>query len=1128
MSGKQNGLVSQGRTAGMSRSTEHSTRFYRSTNLDRDFYADDALANYCLTDSIRGYIARVVDGLRQGSALRAWRVIGPYGCGKSSFALALARHLSGKALPKSLTSLPKCGMALTPILVTCSKAPLAQAVIKGVESFSASRPGRPIKALKRTDRTPSEQAMDCLKSLFDRGDGVLLILDELGKALEYAALNPKEDDVFLLQQMAEMAARNQEKPFVLITLLHQNVGAYADRLGIATIREWEKVAGRFEEIQFEQPFTESLSIIAHLLDEDTDKIPAESVRVIEQAAKALLDEGWVSGKIEANILKKLFAELYPLHPFFVPVLFKFMQRFVQNDRSVYGFLFANEPFGLSAFAERRAPSDFYTLSDFYDYVRANQIHRMERASVLTRWAYIQSMVDRVCESDVESKVLKCVAVLNLVDDQSMRPTSKALEWCLPGIPPSELHSAIARLKKAGTLFTLGRAGGYCLWPNTSVNLDEAMRSAEAEIKTARVSSLIEKYLPRRPILARRHYIETGNLRWFEVDYCSSDMLKVKLEAGSDSGDGRIIYVLCENQDEVTQTKRILAEGTLSTGDRVLIGVTRSLAELSQHIDAVRRWEWIEKHTDGLANDEVARSVVMQQLEASKAELAHSLETHVGLCRVSGDALSWYRQGIKIEVSNIQSAVSGVCDDLFCEAPIFKHEVLNRQSLSSAGAAAQMRLIEAMFAAEDKPFFGMDESKRPPEMSMYLAFFKNGCVHCKRNGFWQVGLPAEEEDVLRLRPVFSALERYLRDRADQRVPVLELVNLIAAQPFGVRAGLAYLIITIVLLIHQHDIAVYNNGSFVSEIHKETLAGIVKAARIYEIQYCKIEGVRREVFKRIAFNCGFVDPNKTELLDVVAALCRFRVGLPEYSLKTRQIGMVAQAVRSVISEAREPINFVFRDLPTACGHAAFKPGDKIPEAVLNAFVGTLSDAVEELRHAYGALKIRLKDKIAKAFGLGGDFHTIRASLANRAIPFIESVAEIRIKGFAMRLMMDNLPESEWLESIGDYVVQKTPQKWNDVDEGVFEQELTSLAGRFVRTEAIGFKKNRSQEKAYRLFITEQSGQERGQVMFLDQKQKAKLVEFKKQLVKTLATVDAETGLAAISEWLWDNLPSEGTKQ
>jgi hypothetical protein len=126
-----------------------------------------------------------------------------------------------------------------------------------------------------------------------------------------------------------------------------------------------------------------------------------------------------------------------------------------------------------------------------------------------------------------------------------------------------------------------------------------------------------------------------------------------------------------------------------------------------------------------------------------------------------------------------------------------------------------------------------------------------------------------------------------------------------------------------------------------------------------------------------------------------------------------------------------------------------------------------------------------------------------------------------------MMDNLAESEWLESVGDFVIQKTPQKWNDVDEGVFEQELLSLVGRFLRTEAIGFRKN-NKEKAYRLFITEQSGHEKGQVLFLSREQRENLVKCKEEVIKVLGKVDQETRLAVISEWLWDALPSEGEKE
>ena len=46
-----------------------------------------------------------------------------------------------------------------------------------------------------------------------KGSGVLLILDELGKFLEYAAMYPERQDIYLLQQLAEAASRSGETPF---------------------------------------------------------------------------------------------------------------------------------------------------------------------------------------------------------------------------------------------------------------------------------------------------------------------------------------------------------------------------------------------------------------------------------------------------------------------------------------------------------------------------------------------------------------------------------------------------------------------------------------------------------------------------------------------------------------------------------------------------------------------------------------------------------------------------------------------------------------------------------------------------------------------------------------------------
>ena len=72
------------------------------------------------------------------------------------------------------------------------------------------------------------------------------------------------------------------------------------------------------------------------------------------------------------------------------------------------------------------------------------------------------------------------------------------------------------------LYDRGIAGGLCLWPHTSVDLDAAYKKAESAVgDIQRVSEQIKDYLDPRPIVARRYYIQTGNLRHFDIQYLSA-------------------------------------------------------------------------------------------------------------------------------------------------------------------------------------------------------------------------------------------------------------------------------------------------------------------------------------------------------------------------------------------------------------------------------------------------------------------------------------------------------------------------------------------------------------------------------------------------------------------------------
>ena len=76
-------------------------RFQRSVHLERDFYTENALDGYILTVTAREMLSRVVATLENEATSKAWSLTGPYGSGKSAFALFAAKLLGD---PDTLTT----------------------------------------------------------------------------------------------------------------------------------------------------------------------------------------------------------------------------------------------------------------------------------------------------------------------------------------------------------------------------------------------------------------------------------------------------------------------------------------------------------------------------------------------------------------------------------------------------------------------------------------------------------------------------------------------------------------------------------------------------------------------------------------------------------------------------------------------------------------------------------------------------------------------------------------------------------------------------------------------------------------------------------------------------------------
>ncbi|MCS0505136.1 hypothetical protein [Ancylobacter mangrovi] len=1115
-------------------------RFLRSAQLERDFYDPKALAGYIITPATAQHFQRIAECLKPRSGLRAWRVTGDYGVGKSSFALALAHLLTDPQSGPTERIAQEVGWPETPrlwpVLVTGSREPLVASVARGIVKSLERRVGRKSKELLTLCARANELAQsggsgldiealveDVRAAAKRDGAGLLLIIDEFGKLLEFAAQNPQAEDVFVFQRIAEQAMASADRPFLFLNLLHQGFQAYAETLPHATRQEWDKVGGRFGDITFDQPLAHTAALVAGALGVQPSRVDEKVANAARSAVKATATMGWLAGGATA-VLGLDAVPLYPMHPTLLPALVRFFARYGQHERSLFGFLLSDEPFALKAFADRPISAEaWYGLPEFYDYIRSAFGHRLSGRSYETHWLRISATVDIAEDlSDAERRVLKAVAVLNLLDAEDLLPTDRALAACLAPQAEKETGAALEVLVDRGLLHRRGGQAGYRLWPNTSVNLKAALETAVRETPSlTAVTSHLIPYLDQSPLLARGHYIRWGTMRWFEVRYIAAGDLESALDKPT-AADGVVVVALSDTDDERVKALDALKAGLFKDRNDIVVGLGQPLGDLGPELVDILHWQWVRDHVPELAHDAYAASEVARQLSIARRVLTTKLAARSGLRSRSG-AMGWFVGGEPMAFERgLLRGLSDLCDNRFVDAPRIANELLNRNSLSSAAAAARQRLVEGIFEAADKEALGLDSNKAPPERSMYLSVMFEGGLHVKTETGWTLAEPTA--DPLHLRPALAALRAAIANGSGDPVPAMDILACLRAGRIGARDGVTPLLLALVLKLGAHEYAIYEDGTFIPTFGPDDFMRMLKQPRDFAIQHCRVAGVRADVFARlvVAFSRS-VDARPAELLDVVVPLCEFAAELPDYVRRAGALTPMAAAVRDTLVKAREPATLIFRDLPVACGLREF-PVDRPAEGdEARKFVNELRLAIEELRVAYQRLIGRLSTRIATALGQA-EGHLDRGVIAQRAARVSLAAKEPRLRAFALRLRDPQLSDELWIESLAAYVVSRPPQKWGPGDEARFVEEVGTLAEIFYRVEHAAFanSKTRPDVDAFRLSLTPADGTER--VHVLHRSPLSDELEERVKMIDTLLGKDEALRLQLAAEVLWRVMPKK----
>jgi len=1057
-------------------------RYCRSLNLERDLDKIEALNGYILTARALDALNRILSGFAQGTSNRAWTLTSVYGTGKSAFAQFLCclcaptthppRQHSLKIVESALGKgsseyyllqkhIPQTGWFRA--VATAKREPIANTIVRalarGADAFWEDKAEKPAIALglAKLEREIAEgkilktTEIPYLVRLVARTaqTGIFLVIDELGKNLEFAAYNQGAEDLYLLQELAELPVEHNA-PIYLLGMLHQSFAEYGQRLATVQRNEWAKIQGRFEDI----PFIDSTGEMMKLIAEVIDKSRAKKLEAEIKTQAGLWLEKLTNLIASEELTVEAIAGVYPLHPIAALVLPSLCIRYGQDRRSLFNFLTSSEPFSFKNFLDETTVKNSpvtLKLDRVYDYFMEANALGFGRSDRLQRWLEIQTLIDDAKNLDADSiKVLKTIGIFNLVTTTGeLRATRELVKLAMCDLPSQteELkrwEKVINKLLKRRVITHFKVLDELRLWEGSEFNVDaEVARRIEAEREP--IVNLLAAMYPLKPLVVQRHSYQTGTLRYFERRYLDSSSSLNNLGCESSDADGLIGYWL----DEKAPPK--VPEKTADLKPLVLLVGTK-LDVLRMRVLEFVALQQIQTSAPQLQTDGVARKEVAYRLNLARRLLDESLHQcfdvsdQDNICFLGG-------KKEKIErVKEFNEKLSALCDRIYDKGLIIWNELINRRVLTNQGSKARKELIEAMLEGADKDKLGLQGYG--PATSMYYSVLKVTEIHRKVEGKWQFMPPPINSGA---RKVWEAMDDFCLEATAELKSFDSLYLQLQLPPYGVKGGVIPVLLAAVLLYRREEVGVYKDGSFIPVLGPEHFELLVKEPARFAVKHFEVLGMRSQVFTELEAILGKrqEDPEgqvrNTTLLTTVKPLFKLVKKLPVYTKKTKTLSPEAAAVLRVLQKAREPDELLFASLPEACGFAAIggsREADDGSTALM--YKEKLVRSLHEIQTAYDRLLNRCQELLLAAFGVRDSEAKLRQDLQLRARE-LECV-EPTLKRFLLAAVEETKTDKEWLEALVMVVADKPPKSWSDEDATGFEVRLNDIARRFENLEAL----------------------------------------------------------------------------
>lgn len=1073
-----------------------------STNILRD---QDKNLNYIVTNNAVEIFNNIFH--KKNRVTKSFTIVGNYGTGKSTFLWAAEKNLNKKTFFFTHELENQKGYDFFKIVGESTSI---------CQSFAS---------ILKIDNSDHKSIMKSLENLRlnsnKKGKDFVIIIDEFGKFLEQINKTGNADDLYLIQLIAEWANDENKNIFFLITL-HQNFSDYSNNLSQLEKKEWEKVKGRFKELVFNEPIEQLLFFASESLK--NIKASKENVSATHKLNAFIKTTNLFKYKEESIDL--LLDTIFPLDYLSINTLVNSLQRYGQNERSLFSFLADLESDKI------QDKYNFFTIDNVFDYLiknLASEIHSYKNPHRI-QWQIAFRALDRSelifqnkLHFEIASKCIKAICLLNLFAVSNSTLNNETLIEYLSitnsNYSKSDISQCLSALTKAGVIRYFNHSGKLNFLEGTDLDIEQELLNISKEINpNFKIDQEVINNITFPILSAKRYSFIHGTNRYFEFRVLNS-LDNISMAQGAI--DGYINLIFTENINNL-----LLQSKSLNTGANLFV-LYNNTKKIHENIFTLKKLEAIKlKKKDDL----VAKRLIDQEIKYYSNQLENLVLNDLF---ENNNSNEWFFNGQSKQILNkkdLNKQLSEICHEVFSKEPIFKNELINREFISSQISTARKRLIKNLLENNTEKDLGFEENKFPPEKAIYISLFKETKIHRlnKDLGYYQFYAPQEIDTDNSLNKKFNVLwgecENFLISASNSKRNLGELYDILSEAPFKLKKGFRDIWIPSFLIIKKEDYALFHEQSgFIPYIDQEILELIHKNPTKYSIKYYKIEGLKLnllESYKDLIQVNNNNSGTKSSFLTVFASFLRFYNSLNDFSKKTKKISAKAISFREAIDNAKDPEDALFNVFPQALGFNSFD--FEKDEENLKSYIFHIQDAIKELREAYEQLLNRIENKILLSFSCEQtEFKSYKKEILSRVIGVKVELLEKQSGIFFRRLTSPIDDRESWLKSIADIALNKAVDKMIDNEEGILLSNLEKYASNILSAMELHQFEDNIDKEMVSINIMYKSSIPKGEKIIIDKKISSKLDPRKQKISTIISNLPKQEKMQLLYELLENEL-------